>query len=374
VTEKLPERATVLGSGAGALTIAGELGLAGVEVTVADFPEFAENLEPVAAQGGIQIKCDWHRSSFAPVAHTSTDPAAAAHGAPLVVVSLPSFGHEVFARALAPVLQDGQTVLWMGEGGGTLSMVAAMRAEGRRPDLLLGESNTLPYGARVRGPGTVWALRKAGGTLVAALPAHDGKAVFETANAIWPWTSPAENVWETVLLNFNAIDHVATVLLNLGRVEGRTGNMLLWGEGATPGVVNAIEAVDGEILALREALGLSNRRRYQEYLAEQGFVDGVRSTLHETLHASVLAGGTFPCGPEALQSRYITEDVPYALVLASSIGDEVRVDTPVIDALIALASAVTKTDWRAKGRTLTVWELGGAGTEGLRRAAEEGWW
>jgi hypothetical protein len=50
------------------------------------------------------------------------------------------------------------------------------------------------------------------------------------------------------------------------------------------------------------------------------------------------------------------------------------VDTPVIDALIALASAVTKTDWRAQGRTLSVWELAGSGTDGLRRAAEEGWW
>jgi opine dehydrogenase len=139
-------------------------------------------------------------------------------------------------------------------------------------------------------------------------------------------------------------------------------------------VVNAIEAVDGELLALRGALGLANQRRYQQYLADQGLVDAVRPTLHETLHASVLASGTFPCGPDALQSRYITEDVPYALVLASSIGDEVGMDTPVIDALIAIASAVTKTDWRAKGRTLAVWGLEGAGTDGLRRAAEEGWW
>jgi opine dehydrogenase len=374
MTDGLPERATVLGSGAGALTIAGELGLAGVEVTVADFPEFAPNLEPVAERGGVEIRCDWHRSTAAPVARTSDDPAAAAEGAPVVVVSVPSFGHEPFAAALAPVVQDGQTVLWMGEGGGTLSMVAALRNEGRRPDVLLGESNTLPYGARVRAPGALWALRKAGGTLVSALPASNGKAVFDTANAIWPWTSPAENVWETVLLNFNAIDHVATLLLNLGRVESRTGNMLLWGEGATPGVANAIGAVDGELLALREALGLANRRRYPEFLAEQGFVDAVRPTLHETLHASVLASGTFPCGPEALQSRYITEDVPYALVLASSIGREVGVDTPVVDALIAIASAVTGTDWRAQGRTLAVWDLAGAGTDGLRRAAEEGWW
>jgi opine dehydrogenase len=370
----LPERATVLGSGAGAMTIAGELGLAGVDVTIADFPQFASQLEPVAEANGIRIKCDWHREEKAPVGRTSDDPAGAAKDAPVVIVSLPSFGHEVFAEALAPVVEDGQTMLWMGEGGGTLTMVHALRKAERHPDVLLGESNTLPYGARVRGPATVWALRKSGGTLVSALPARNGAKVFETANAIWPWTSPGESVWETVLLNFNAIDHVATLILNLGRVESRTGSMLLWGEGATPGVANAIEAVDGELLDLRQALGLANKKRYQEYLAEQGFVDEVKPTLRETILASTLGGGTFPCGPEALQSRYITEDVPYALVLASSIGDELGVETPVIDALIALASAVTKTDWRAKGRTLAVWGLEGAGPEGLRKAAEEGWW
>ena len=370
----LPKTATVLGSGAGALTIAGELGLAGVDVTVADFPEFAPGLEPVAQQGGIRIKCDWHGESVAPVGSTSDDPATAAKGASLLIVSVPSFGHVPFADALAQVVEDGQTVLWMGEGGGTLSMVTALRGAGRHPDLLLGESNTLPYGARIRGPGLIWAIRKTGGTLVAALPASRASQVFETANAIWPWTSLAENVWETVLLNFNAIDHVATLLLNLGRVEGRTGNMLLWGEGATPGVANAIEAVDRELLELRSALGLSNRKRYPDYLVEQGFAEEVKDTLHATLQSSFLASGTFPCGPEALQSRYITEDVPYALVLASSIGDELEVDTPVIDALIALASAVTKTDWRARGRTLSVWGLAGSGTDGLRRAAEEGWW
>ena len=41
------------------------------------------------------------------------EPSTAAKGAPLVVVSVPSFGHAPFAEALAPVLEDGQTVLWM---------------------------------------------------------------------------------------------------------------------------------------------------------------------------------------------------------------------------------------------------------------------
>jgi opine dehydrogenase len=368
------DRVAVLGSGAGALTIAAELGLRGAEVTLADFPRFATGLEAVASAGGVEILCDWHGPTLGPVAATSDDPAAAARGCPLVVVSVPAFGHTPFAEALAPVLDDGQVLIWAGEGGGALSTVAALRALGRRPAVVLGETNTLPYGARLQGRGRVAAQRKAGGTLIAGLPARSGEAVLAAARQIWSWASAAQNVWETVLVNYNAIDHVATLLCNLGSVEGRTGQMLLWGEGATPGVARAIESVDLELLGLREALGLHSRRRYAEFLVDQGLVDKAGGSLHETIQASRLAQAGFSCGPGALESRYLTEDVPYALVLAASIGDEVGVETPLIDGLVALASAVTGTDWRARGRTLSTWGLEGAGGEGLRRAAEEGWW
>jgi opine dehydrogenase len=150
--------------------------------------------------------------------------------------------------------------------------------------------------------------------------------------------------------------------------------MLLWGEGATPGVVNVIEAVDTELLALRSALGLKDRRRYIDYLVEQGLVASAGDSLHSTIHASVLSTVPFRCGPAALESRYLTEDVPFALVLASSIGAEIDVATPTIDALVGLASAATATDWRARGRSLATWELAGLGRDGLLRAVEVGWW
>jgi opine dehydrogenase len=252
-------------------------------------------------------------------------------------------------------------------------MVSALKKAKRRPSVLIGESNTLPYVARLTAPATVQVQEKSGGTLVAALPASDNEAVVTTAESIWSWATAAENVWETILLNYNAIDHVPPLLCNLGALEGGTGAMLLWGDGATPGVVNIIEAVDGELLAIRRALGLANGKRYADYLVEQGMTRCVGS-LHEMIQGSRLAVATVSCGPDALNHRYLTEDVPYALTLAASIGAELGVATPVIDGLVAIAAAATRADWSENRRTLATWNLEGAGREGLLQAAAEGWW
>ena len=370
----LPDRAVVLGSGAGAFSIAGELSLAGVDTTLADFAEFRSGLDPVAAAGGVDLLCDYHGSEIAPVRVSDADPADAVKDAPLVIVSVPCFGHEPFASALARVVEDGQMILWAGEGGGAFSMIAALRSTDRRPDVTLGETNSLPYAARVRGPGAVRATRKAGGTLVAGLPTRTNDDVFAVAHALWPWATQAENAWETVLVNFNAIDHVPTVLCNLGAVEGRRGPMLIWGEGATPGVVRAIEGIDRELLGLRDALGLKDTTRYEQFLVAQGLAAEPGPDLYETMRSSSLMAGVFQCGPDALEHRYITEDVPYAYMLAASIGDELGVETPLVDALATLASTVVGRDLSTEGRTLASWGLDGAGPDGLRRAVEEGWW
>lgn len=360
----------VLGSGAGALSCSVELSLAGYQVTLADLPQFAANVEAVAERGEIRLKCPWHGETAAPIAATSTDPATAIKGQELIVVSVPAFGHDAFAALLAENLEDGQGVLWVGEGGGALALASALRGAKK---VHIAETNSLPYGARVRGPALITASRKAGGTLVSGLP-NAGNPLPDLACQVWPWLSKGESVWETTLLNFNAIDHVPPILCNLGAIEGRSGAFLLWGEGSSPAVSRMIERVDDELLALRQELGLTDTKGYADYLVEQGFAPERKPTLHETLQSSSFAASTFACGPDALKSRYLTEDVPFALVLMASIGDELGVPTPTIDSLIHLASVAADTDFAAQGRTLADFGLAGAGRDGLVRAAAEGTW
>ncbi|MGQ0847554.1 MAG: NAD/NADP octopine/nopaline dehydrogenase family protein [Actinomycetota bacterium] len=371
-----PERAVVVGSGGGALTIAAELGLLGLEVVLTDQPRFAGGLIAIEAQRGIRVVFeDEGKETLAPVAHTSDDPEHAIVGAQLVIVSVPAFGHRPLADLLASTLDDGQTVLWVGEGGGSFATVAALRSRRRRPGLALADTNSLPYGgARVEEPGRVRARRKVGGTYLAALPTAKTADLVSQARHFWPWVEAAVNAWESLLLNFNAIDHVATVITNLGRLETTSDALNLWKEGASPGVARVIEAVDGEYVRLREALGLPVKLRYEDFLVAQGLVPSKGASLHATIQASLLATSRFSGGISTLKHRYITEDVPYSLVLASSLANELRVGVPVIDGLIALASAAASVDFRKEGRTLEGWGLAGAGRDGLLAAVDAGWW
>lgn len=376
-----PADIVVIGTGGGGLTIAAELGLAGRPVVLADQPRFGAALEAVDAAGGVELTFrtsltdTTSEARLAPVAATSADPAAATEGAELVIVCVPAFGHEPLAEMLASRWRDNQTVLWVGEPGGSFAAVAALRAIERRVDVTFGDTNTLPYyGALVSCPGKVGAIRKSGGTLIAALPSSRLDHVAGVATGIWPWVTPAENVWETLLLNFNAIDHVPAMLLNLGAIQQPDGTFTLWGAGGTPGVVRVIEALDGEYLAMRKALGIANETPYEEYLVGQGLAPRKGADLHETLQSSLLPTLRFRCGPDALDHRFVSEDVPYSLVLASSLGRELGVATPVIDSLITLASVASGRDYAAEGKTLAGWGLGGAGVEGLRSAVDRGRW
>ncbi len=57
-------------------------------------------------------------------------------------------------------------------------------------------------------------------------------------------------------------------------------------------------------------------------------------------------------GPSSIESRYITEDLPYGLVPMSQLGDVLGVETPLIDAIITLGSYVCDRDFWSEGRTL----------------------
>ena len=126
-------KVAVFGSGAGALSVAADLSLYGREVLMADLPEFAANLVPVRAQGGVRVVTGGR--AIDPVS-VLDDPAAAVAAAEMLIVVVPQFGHEPWLKTLLPHLRANQCLLFMGEGGGALFAAPDPRRErqgGRGP-------------------------------------------------------------------------------------------------------------------------------------------------------------------------------------------------------------------------------------------------
>lgn len=352
----------VCGSGPGGMAVAAHMVRAGRNVTIADLPEFPQNLAAIAGRGGVEVRSTWTGIEVIPMAATH-EVAAALAASDLVVVSVPAFAHERWVAEVAAAAGDDAAVLFMGEGGGSLVARRAF-SEAGRPHVLVGETNCLPLIGRAAGPGAVMGDRKSGGVLLAAVPATRTTELLAMVHDVWPFIEPAGSVFETTLVNYDAIDTVPVALANAGTIEGRAGGVLLWGEGATRSVIRLVEALDGELFALREALGGRDPRRYREFLIAQGLAPD-QGDLHDVMRAGGIVRSYRSSGSTPDLEARLALECAWSLTLASSIGRAIEVATPVIDGLIDVAGVMLARDLRAEGRTLASLGLDGLDATGL---------
>ena len=110
-----------------------------------------------------------------------------------------------------------------------------------------------------------------------------------------------------------------------------------------------LEALDREKMDILEALGFE-RLAYAEACKFRNSLDEQRNSREVFFEYASMPQRAK--GPQSVNSRYITEDVPQGLVLMESLGQVLNIPVPVCTALIELASASLKTDFRKDGRTL----------------------
>ena len=70
--------------------------------------------------------------------------------------------------------------------------------------------------------------------------------------------------------------------------------------------------------------------------------------------------------------RFFVEDVPIGLVLLSSLGDMVGVNTPTIDSIIHLVEIINEADYNKQGRTVEKLGISGMNVESLDIFLAEG--
>jgi opine dehydrogenase len=361
----------IIGAGPGGLRLSAHLGLAGHRLRLNDIKDAP--LVEVRERGGLDVEqLDGSPWGHAPVALATTDLAVTVEGAEVLIVVSGGNTHPGVARALAPLLRNGQLVLLIqGNTGGALIVRRELDRAGCRAAVDLAEMDCYPYAMRRPGPARFRRTTEKRWLQIAAFPATRTPAVFARLKPLFPQAVAAPDILHTSFTNMNAMLHVANCVANAARIE-RGGGYPFYGEGVTPAVARLYSAIDAERVAVARALG-ANVLSLPDWFER---VYGVRgATLVETAQKlSSAADGAYVANKAAgtLDHKYVTEDTPTGLMPISALGGAAGVPTPAIDALVRIAQTMVGGDFAAEARTLERMGLAGRDAGAIRDIVRNG--
>lgn len=364
------QKIAVLGAGNGGCAAAADLTLRGFQVRL--FARSESTIAKLAKLGEIELVEGGVSKKAAPYFMSPHLPPVV-QDVDLIVIATPAIGHEYLAKGLANYLVDGQRILLNpGHTGGSLHFANLLRQLGCKAQVQLCETVTLTYICRMRQPGRVEVYRRTTHLRCAALPGKHTAELVGELQSVFPNVIAAANVLETGFSNINAIMHPAGMLGNAGWIEKTGGDFLYYREGITPTIGAWIDALDQERLAIVHALGISPLRFVDIFHGAGLTTTEARDSgsAYQAIHESE-PNFTIK-SPPSLDHRYIKEDVGYGLVPMAEIGKLLGLKTPVMDALITLASVALGVDFRREGLTLEKMGLAGAGPDGLQKILIDG--
>ncbi len=351
------KRVAVLGAGSGGFMCAADMGSLGYEVAL--FSRDMARVKGVKEKGSIEVlDIDSKPTGMAgKIALVTSDIKEAVKGAQVILNPIPYFACEEYARLVAPHLEEGQTVIYLGKGGACLTWAKVLKELGIKKKVYLADTNTLPYGASRKGEYQVRLENRTQNLILGTFPGKDVDRVADTAYKLFTKEHGYEirkgqNAIDSILVDYNAITHTPPMICNAARIESGEKNFFLFGKKEnTPGVVRLIERIDRERMAIGKALGMKQYTLEEEIMMVKWNPHGETYVLplYEAIHTPFLE----VCeGPYTLDTRHLKEDVPYGLVTYSSLGNMLGVPTPVTDAIITLAEGLLDRDFRSMGRTV----------------------
>jgi len=333
--------------------MAADLKLRGFNVTFYEHPKFAERFEPVLKSGIVKI--NGLLNGVVKIDKVTTDIREALADVEIVNIVIPASGHELFFAEMIPHLKDGQiVVVWAGDFG-SLRLANLLKQNNIGKKIYVAETNTLPYGTRLKRVGEIELLLTAPKITLASLPATDTQYVLDKLAPLFPMLVATDNVIITNLNNPNPIIHPPGSLLNTGRIQYSQGDFYMYREGITEAVARVIKVIYLETAALAKGLGFEVLKYDDRDFITTVSIMGVAFVApFDTIGA--IAGIQ---GPKTIYDRYITEDLPFGLVPMSELGKKIGIATPVIDAIVNIGSHVCKDNFWQTGRTLETLGLAG---------------
>lgn len=334
---------TVIGAGNCSYAASAELAIKGHRVRMLVDPEHWEEIVPVAANKTI-VLYENKMVREAKLELVTDSPEKALAGSEIILVPIPAYGQDPMLEWVADYLMDEQLVLFAPGNFGGLSLRRILKERGIYRNIRIAETNETPFNAAKLGGNRVELTGRISGLMLSALPTSATKEVLMSVGELFP-VERAKHILHCALHATNPCYHVPGCVLNAGRIQRAKGDFYLYEEGITPAVAAVMEVLDQERVSILKALDCPY------YTVVQEMADGREPrTMWEEINGC--QGFEFVKGPESLESRYLTEDVPYLLQAWLMIGKCCGLHLPVMESLTILGGILIGEARMKKGRTL----------------------
>ncbi len=288
-------------------------------------------------------------------------------GAEAIVIALPAYGHKTVLDAVAPFVSADQTVIISSHASfGALYLSRLLAARGVVATIVAW-GTTLVSG-RQPGPAEVRVntVRKA--VDLATVPAARSSQGLATCRALFgDRFVDRQSLLAIALSNLNPQNHMGIALGNMTRME--RGENWSQGQNVTPNVGRLLEALDEERLAIAKAVGLEVRTIFQHFHLSFHVPLGSVSQMNQQMHAAG-NGGT---GPATADSRYVTEDVPFGLVVTARLGRLAGKPAELHESGVRVFSAMYGRDFTAENDLLPALGLDGLSLAQLEELCRTGY-
>jgi opine dehydrogenase len=343
-------KVAVLGSGNGGHAVAYEFAKAGNDVYMYDFKEFPKNIAEISKAGGITSEGDLE--GFAKISYAGHDVEKVISNADIIFIVAPANAAVPFANECKPYVKPGQIyVMCPGSCFGAIEFKLALGLDFEDDSVIMAETSTLPYAARISGAAKVKVPnRLKGGYFIAAFPSKYNEKVYDIVSKVYPEIEIAENIIKTALQNANPIIHPSIMLSNLARTENKE-KWEFYRDGVTEGVGRIIKSLDLERIEIGKQFGVKIipdpvLGLTQGYMADETYDNGY----------SKAPGFKGILAPITTNHRYFNEDVN-GLCLWEDMANHFGIKTPAITTVIDMASIVRGVNYREM-KTKTMNKLG----------------
>ena len=355
---------TVIGGGNGGHAVSADLTLRGFDVCLYEDARFAGKMKKVFEEKKIRLG-GAASVGTAELRQVTSDLKEAMEGAEIVFVAVPAFAHLTTAKAMAPYVEEGQTIVFFPGTFGSLLSWNVLKRLGKTKGVTVAETHTLPYATRLTGEGESLVMSCFKPLKLGVMPSCRTEETVEKLRPYYDCLEPVENVIACGLNSLNPIIHVPGCILNAGRIEHAAGEFYYYTEGFTSCVARATDAIDGERIALLKSLGCKWDIAAHGIGSTVPTDDVFEAVAHNPSFAKIK-------GPADFNNRYYQEDIPYGLASWVKMARVLGVPCPTMDAMVQLGTVLLKKDCMEAGYTADDWGIGGMTKEEILTYLAEG--